>query len=47
MLINEVKGNMTGLSVLDLCCGRGGDLAKWKKAKICHYVGLDFSETSV
>lgn len=33
-----------GLSVLDLCCGRGGDLGKWAKQKINHYVGLDLSE---
>lgn len=36
-----------GLSVLDLCCGRGGDMVKWKKANVSHYVGLDFSDSSI
>ena len=46
LLINQFsfkckrKGN---LSVLDLCCGRGGDLKKWKEAGIVHYVGMDYS----
>jgi mRNA (guanine-N7-)-methyltransferase len=36
------------LSVLDLCCGKGGDLTqKWKKARIAHYVGSDLSLESV
>jgi mRNA (guanine-N7-)-methyltransferase len=33
----------SGLSVLDLCCGRGGDLGKWAKQNINHYVGVDLS----
>lgn len=37
-----------GLSILDLCCGKGGDIpGKWKKAKPSHYVGVDLSATSV
>lgn len=36
-----------GLSVLDLCCGRGGDLGKWAKNGIAHYVGVDLSEALV
>ena len=35
------------LSVLDLCCGRGGDLGKWAQQDICHYVGLDLSNALV
>ena len=31
------------MSVLDLCCGRGGDLGKWAKQSIHHYVGVDLS----
>ena len=31
------------MSVLDLCCGRGGDLHKWGKQNIAHYVGIDLS----
>ena len=36
-----------GLSVLDLCCGRGGDIQKWKKQNIAHYVGVDLSRALV
>ena len=34
-------------NVLDIGCGKGGDLLKWSKAKINHYVGVDIAETSV
>ena len=30
-------------SVLDLCCGRGGDLFKWAYSGAAHYVGVDLS----
>jgi hypothetical protein len=31
-----------------LCCGKGGDIpGKWKKARLCHYVGVDLSKASV
>ncbi|WWC60216.1 uncharacterized protein I303_102782 [Kwoniella dejecticola CBS 10117] len=33
--------------VLDIGCGKGGDLNKWKQARIMLYVGLDIAETSV
>lgn len=34
--------------MLDLCCGKGGDIpGKWKKARPCHYVGVDLSAASV
>ncbi|WWD16610.1 hypothetical protein CI109_101038 [Kwoniella shandongensis] len=33
--------------VLDIGCGKGGDLNKWKQARIALYVGLDLAETSV
>jgi 2-polyprenyl-3-methyl-5-hydroxy-6-metoxy-1,4-benzoquinol methylase len=35
------------LSVLDLCCGRGGDLLKWRNEGIAHYVGVDLSESLI
>lgn len=34
--------------MLDLCCGKGGDLPfKWKQAKIAHYIGSDLSKESI
>ena len=34
-------------TVLDIGCGKGGDLLKWSKANIDHFVGVDIAETSV
>jgi hypothetical protein len=48
ILINKIcyeKGRF--LSVLDICCGKGGDLQKWFRNKINHYVAVDLSENSV
>jgi mRNA (guanine-N7-)-methyltransferase len=47
MLIQEVTFRTPGLSVLDLCCGKGGDMGKWPKAFPSHYVGVDLSSSSV
>ena len=47
LLINEVTYRRRDLSVLDLCCGVGGDLNKWRLAGIAHYVGSDLSSKSV
>ena len=47
LLINEVTYTKKCLSVLDLCCGVGGDLNKWQQAGITHYVGSDLSSKSV
>jgi mRNA (guanine-N7-)-methyltransferase len=33
------RASMRG-KVLDMGCGKGGDLSKWHKAKIKEYVGL-------
>lgn len=34
-------------TVLDIGCGKGGDLGKWSKANIDHLVGIDIAGTSV
>ncbi|XP_068621347.1 mRNA cap guanine-N7 methyltransferase [Battus philenor] len=35
------------LKVLDICCGKGGDLGKWQKAHVEHVVFADIAEVSV
>lgn len=35
------------LRVLDMCCGKGGDLLKWEKANIKHLICTDIAEVSV
>lgn len=34
-------------SLLDLCCGRGGDIQKWNACKIKRVVGLDISHKEI
>ena len=36
-----------GCSVLDLCCGKGGDLHKWLMVGCTQYVGCDIADRSV
>lgn len=36
-----------GMSVLDIGCGKGGDLKKYDKANIREYYGLDIAEVSI
>ncbi|CUA72314.1 mRNA (guanine-N7-)-methyltransferase [Rhizoctonia solani] len=38
---------ITSGKVLDLGCGKGGDLRKWGKASIREYVGLDIADVSI
>ncbi|KAG8966861.1 mRNA cap guanine-N7 methyltransferase [Tulasnella sp. 419] len=41
------RGPMLAGKVLDMGCGKGGDLQKWSKAKVAEYVGLDVASVSV
>lgn len=34
-------------SVLDVACGKGGDMAKYRAGRIAHYVGVDIAKGSV
>lgn len=35
------------LRVLDMCCGKGGDLPKWEKGGLTHLICTDIAEVSV
>lgn len=36
-----------GFTVLDLCCGKGGDLLKYETARVAFYVGVDSVKESI
>lgn len=41
------KSHGAPLRVLDMCCGKGGDLLKWRRGNITHLVCADIAEVSV
>lgn len=55
MLINEYltkikdskKQHNPPIRVHDMCCGKGGDLPKWKKGNITHLICSDIAEVSL
>ncbi|XP_076648565.1 RNA guanine-7 methyltransferase [Halictus rubicundus] len=52
MLISEYfnkqdKVHGSSSRVLDICCGKGGDLIKWMKANVRHVICADIAETSI
>ncbi|KAJ9596553.1 hypothetical protein L9F63_012425, partial [Diploptera punctata] len=54
MMINEYltkirqnKSHGAPIRVLDMCCGKGGDLLKWRRANITHVICADIAEVSV
>ncbi|MFH4973817.1 hypothetical protein AB6A40_000526 [Gnathostoma spinigerum] len=52
MLIGEFldrlkASGITRITALDLCCGKGGDLLKWKKGGIRHLVATDIANISM
>ena len=52
MLINETCRFLKDkkrykISVLEIACGKGGDLLKWKANWIKNYIGLDISSQAV
>jgi mRNA (guanine-N7-)-methyltransferase len=46
ILIQESVGG-PGARVLDLGCGKGGDLRKWELAQVSQYTGIDISNASI
>ncbi|KAJ8898367.1 hypothetical protein PR048_003727 [Dryococelus australis] len=54
MLINDfmskiwqLRGRDSQVRVLDMCCGKGGDLLKWRRGNIGHLVCADLAAFSV
>lgn len=45
--VKEGKSYGYLVRVLDMCCGKGGDLFKWRKGNISHLICADLAGTSV
>ncbi|KAK7865111.1 hypothetical protein R5R35_014642 [Gryllus longicercus] len=45
--VKQSKTHGAAIKVLDIGCGKGGDLFKWKRGSITHLICADLAETSV
>ena len=45
--IKEKQRHNSPIQVHDMCCGKGGDLLKWKKGNISHLICSDIAEVSL
>ncbi|XP_053999211.1 mRNA cap guanine-N7 methyltransferase [Hylaeus anthracinus] len=45
--VKQDKVHGSSLKVLDMCCGKGGDLLKWKKGNVTHVICTDLAKISV
>lgn len=45
--VKQSKSHGAALRVLDMCCGKGGDILKWKKANITHLICSDIAQVSL
>merc|ERR1719341_465843 len=43
---NSQQDGRGRIRVLDMGCGKGGDLQKWQRAGVSHVVGVDIAATS-
>lgn len=46
-ILDTPKGKNRLLHVLDIGCGRGQDISKWKRARVNYMVATDFSQESI
>ncbi|XP_058812462.1 mRNA cap guanine-N7 methyltransferase [Topomyia yanbarensis] len=46
-IVKEKTTRGNPLRVMDMCCGKGGDLLKWSKGNITHLICTDIAEVSV
>lgn len=45
--LQRIQDSGSPLTVLDMCCGKGGDLLKWQKGNISYLICTDIAEMSI